>query len=97
MIGFSLKFWTMSPGQSGDGFDIGNSNTFIFQDETNESLLLVADLVTKVAGHNTDLEKYVQSMLKSLREHEGDPENQAAVVVEENVDPSDFVNGSMSA
>ena len=88
MIGFSLKFWTMSPGSSGEGFDIGNSNTFIFQDETTESVLLVADLVTKVAGHNTDLEKYVQSMLKSLAESGGGEDQ---LVVEENVDPCDFV------
>ena len=89
MIGFSLKFWTMSPAQGGDGFDIGNSNTFIFQDETTESVLLVADLVRKVAGQNTDLEKLVQSMLKSLTEY-GGVEDQTAVV-EENVDPADFV------
>ena len=89
MIGFSLKFWTMSPAQGGDGFDIGNSNTFIFQDETTESVLLVADLVRKVAGHNTDLEKLVQSMLKSLTEYAG-VEDQTTVV-EENVDPADFV------
>ena len=90
MIGFSLKFWTMNPGQSGDGFDIGNSNTFIFQDELYESVLQVADMVTKVAGRNTDLEKYVQSMLKSLTEaSEGEAQT---VVEEENVEPSDFVN-----
>ena len=88
MIGFSLKFWTMNPAQSGEGFDIGNSNTFIFQDEMYESVLQVADMVTKVAGQNPDLEKYVQAMLKSLTEAGGVEDT---AVVEENVDPIDFV------
>ena len=88
MIGFSLKFWTMNPAPSGEGFDIGNSNTFIFQDEMYESVLQVADIVTKVAGQNPDLEKYVQAMLKSLTEAGG---LEDSAVLEENVDPTDFI------
>ena len=90
MIGFSLKFWTMSPGEGGDGFLIQNSNSFIFQDESFKNLVTVTQVIKKIVGDNPDLEKCVANMIKSYSD--GNNTDNVTVIDNGNIDPSDFVN-----
>jgi len=65
MLGFSFKFWTMNYVEASNDFAIHDSNIFIFQDESFDSLVTVADTMKKIAGVNTDIEKIIAAMLKS--------------------------------
>ena len=66
MIGFSLKFWSMTPGPGDDGFLIENISNYIFQDETHEHLVMLAGVVKKIVGTNPDLDKCLTTMMATL-------------------------------
>jgi len=88
MFGFSLKFWTMAPGEGEgeDAFQIQALNSFIFQDETHENLVTVSNVIMKIAGSNPDLEKCVNNMVQMISPgHEADD-------LSNTINPSDFVN-----
>ena len=85
MIGFSLKFWTLSPGVEGEGFHLDNINNFIFQDETHANFISAADVIRKIAGENPDLEKIVNNMIETI----SPGQNEETII---NINPSDYVN-----
>jgi len=66
MIGFSLKFWTMSLEDGETEFGFKNLNSFIFQDETFATLVAVTDLIRSIAADNADIENCVTAMLSAF-------------------------------
>ena len=87
MIGFSLKFWSMTPGPGDDGFLIENISNYIFQDETHEHLAMLAEVVRKIVGTNPDLDKCLTTMMATLG-----PGPVTHTEPGPGVNPGDFVN-----
>jgi len=65
MIGFCVKFWTMQYEEADNDFSFHDSNNFIFQDESLDSLMTLAESIKKIAGENTDIENIVAAMIKA--------------------------------
>merc|ERR1711892_1496407 len=65
MLGFSVKIWTMKYQESSNLFLLEDVRNFIFQDESFDSLVCLADTIKKIAHDNTDIGKIVADILNA--------------------------------
>merc|ERR1712106_871161 len=65
MLGFSVKIWTMKYQELSNLFLLEDVRNFIFQDESFDSLVCLADTIKKIAHDNTDIGKIVADILNA--------------------------------
>merc|ERR1711892_93983 len=65
MLGFSVKIWTMKYQEPSNLFLLEDVHNFIFQDESFDSLVCLADTIKKIANDNADIGKIVSDMLSA--------------------------------